>query len=426
MKLLTKTTLYYITVSLFIFFSGGIGIYQLVKNLEERKVRDELTDQMHRFTFDLKRLGEKLNNTTIVSGGLIEMKHIHDVSKPSVQFTDTLVYDKLRARMTPYKRLSFHLEINGGLYKVSIYKSVIESNYLIEQVALTVTIIVVVFLLAVYFLYRYFFGRIWSDFFDTINKIQHFDLSSPEKLSFPQSMIIEFNELNKVLTKMIDRISSDFEGLRDFSGNLTHEVQTPLAVIKSKASLLIQDEDVTENQMILAAEISQETSRISRLIKALSIFTKLDYHQYHNKEAIDLEAVINSRISLFDDFIEAKQLNVELEFKDKPAIEMNPELAEILFTNLIKNAIRHNIENGSIEIYCNQNHFEIKNTGNKLNFAPEILFERFSKASRNSESLGIGLSIVKKICDYYDFEIIYKNIEEDHNISLNFNTALIN
>ena len=420
MKLLTKTTLYYITVSLFIFFIGGIGIYQLVKNLEERKVKDELIDQMHRFSLDLRKIDADFRNTTIISGGLIDLKHVHNVTKPAVQFADTLVFDNIREKMIPYKRISFYLNNKGMLYKVSIYKSMIESNYLIEQVALTVTVIVIVFLLAVFFLYRYFFGRIWADFFDTINKIQNFDLSSPEKLNFPQSMIIEFNQLNQVLEKMIDKISSDFEGLRDFSGNLTHEIQTPLAVIKSKTGLLIQDAGVTKNQMVLASEINHETTKVSRLIKALSIFTKLDHHQFPHKEILDLGELVKSKILLFDDFIEAKQLEVKMNFMEKSAVKINPELAEILFTNLIKNAIRHNIENGKVEILCDKNRFEIKNTGTKLNIEPELLFERFSKASRNSESLGIGLSIAKKICDYYGFKISYQNPEKEHIISLNF------
>jgi len=420
MKLLTKTTLYYITVSLFVFFTGGIAIYQLVKNLEERKVIEELTDQMHRFRHDLQRIDADLQNTTIISGGLIDFKHVHNITKPSVQFADTLVFDNIRARWTPYKRLSFYLEIKGVLYKTSIYKSMIESNYLIEQVALIVTIIVIIFLLAVYFLYRYFFGRIWADFFETIHKMQHFDLSSPEELSFPKSMIIEFNELNDVLNKMINRISSDFQGLREFSGNLTHEVQTPLAVIKSKTDLLIQDKQASEAQMILASEINKETSRISRLIKALSFFTKLDYKQFPDKVNIDIVQLVKSKIALFEDFIDAKQLTTKIEAENDVQILINPELADILFTNLIKNAIRHNVFDGNIEIWVKKNSFGITNTGSKLDFDPKILFERFSKASKNTDSLGIGLSIAKKICDYYKFKITYKNAEEDHTIVLTF------
>lgn len=422
MKLLTKTTLYYITVSLFIFFIGGIGIYQLVKRLENQKVIEELTDQMHRFAFDLKRIKSDMQQVTLITGGLIQLEHVHEIKQPKIQFADTLIFDNIRNRFAPFKRLTFYIEVQGLLYKTSIYKSLIESNYLIEQVALIVTIIVIVFLLAVYFLYRYFFGRIWADFFLTIHKIQHFDLASPVKLDFPESMIIEFNELNQVLKKMIDRISSDFQGLKEFSGNLTHEVQTPLAVIKSKADLLIQDPDNNENQITLAGEISRETIRISKLIKALSFFTKLDHRQFPDKQTIELATIIRSKLEVFEDFMQAKTLKVNLKINSHPKISMNPELADILFTNLIKNAVRHNIQSGLIDIELEQKSITIKNTGKNIDIDPELLFERFSKASKNSESLGIGLSIAKKICTFYGFNILYHQNEGYHTISINFNS----
>ncbi len=420
MRLLTKTTLYYITVSLFTFFASGIIIFQLVKRMEEQKVIKELTDQMYRFSHDLSHLDTDITKIVFISGGLI---HIHEVnSRPniSIQYTDTLIYDYTGNNYTPYKRLSFYMEIQNGLYKISIYKSMIESNYLIEQIALIITMIVFVFLLAVYFLNRYLFGRIWSDFFITIDKIQHFDISSPGKLDFSESMIIEFNQLNLVLKRMIDKISSDFQGLREFTGNLTHEMQTPLAIIRSKTDLLIQDQNTNENQMQLAGEINNETMRLSKLIKALTLFTKLEHNQFPDKQLIDLEKVIHSKLEIFEDFIDAGSIKVNFEVRGNPEIFMSPELADILFTNLVKNAIRHNIPEGSLSIVILDNKLLIKNTGQQLNFDPNLLFERFSKASQNSESLGIGLSLARKICDYYGFEIKYSYGDGVHEIVVEF------
>lgn len=295
-----------------------------------------------------------------------------------------------------------------------------ESNYLIERVALIITIIVIVFLAAVYFLYRYFFGKVWSEFFETLKNIQDFDLQSPEKMKFPKSMIIEFNQLNQVLEKMMGRINSDFVGLKEFSGNLTHEIQTPLAVIKSKATLLIQDEDASETQMVLAGEISRETFRISKLIKALGLFAKLDNHQFPEKEVVDLEALIASKEEIFEDFIEAKNLTVNISYQDNPKLQMHPELADILITNLFKNAVRHNIEGGTVNIRITETSLLFENTGEALSFDPQILFNRFTKASKKSASLGIGLSLVKKICDYYNFKISYTHKDSLHKIELRF------
>jgi signal transduction histidine kinase len=397
----------------------------MVKRLEESKVKQELIDQMHRLSYDLGQMGKDIHIATILSGGLIQLEHVHNIENQPMHFADTLLFDKVRNRLAPFKRLSFYLKIQGVLYKTSIFKSMIASNQVIEQVALIVTIIVIVFLLAVYFLYRYFLGRIWSDFFETINKIQNFDINSPEKLIFPDSMIIEFNALNDVLKKMINKINNDFKGLKEFSGNLTHEIQTPLAVIKSKADLLLQDQYANKDQLALAQEISKETSRISGLIKTLTLFTKLDHHQFPNKETIELERLIESKLEIFEDFIEGKNISIYKEVKKVPQINMNPELADILLTNLIKNAIKHNISNGNINISIDTNCIEIKNTGNKLKFDPNILFGRFSKASQKGESLGVGLSIAKKICDYYGFKISYNFIGQIHKITLEFTPNLL-
>ncbi len=418
MNLLTKTTLYYVTVSLFVFFIAGIGIYRLLKSLEEKKVRKELQQHKTILIHNIDNENISLEKLKAASGSLVDFRLASSKYSAKEYYIDTLSLDEFSNKILPFKCLKFHTTINGKLYSVSICKPMMELNYLVEQIALTVTLITIIFLLVVYFLYRYFFAKIWSDFFATINKIQHFNPSSPEPIRFQKSMIIEFNELNNVLSKMIERINADFQALREFSGNLSHEIQTPLAVIKSKTNLLIQDSNISENQMRLASNINQETNKISRFIKALALFSKLDYKQFPNSEIIDIEIIINNILNDFEDFIHSKNINLDIETKDSLRLNMNPELADILFTNLIKNAVRHNVQNGKINIKISRNSFTIENTGYELEYDANLLFNRFVKNRRNSKSLGIGLSIVKKICDYYNFEINYLNKEELHRINI--------
>ncbi len=420
MNLLTKTTLYYITVSLFIFFIGGISIYKFVKSFEDNKVHKELNDHKLRLLHSLENKHISADELSVASGGLVSVSKLDSLIEAPERLVDTLILDELTNNIIPFRCLEFHTSIDGKAYKVSICKPMTELNYLVEQIALIVTIITIFFLLVVYFLYRYFFAKVWSDFFDTTEKIQNFNPASPERVEFPQSMIIEFNELNSVLSKMIDRINSDFQGLRDFSGNLSHEIQTPLAVIKSKTNLLIQDANISEKQMLLAGAITKETNKISRFIKALALFSKLDYHRFPDSENLGIKNIVEDILNDFEDFIENKNLSVEIETLENLRVEMNKELCNILFTNLIKNAVRHNIENGKIKITIAQNSFTITNTGCKLNCDANMLFDRFIKHKHNSASLGIGLSIVKKICDYYSFGIQYKNDDKLHVITLDF------
>ncbi len=420
MKLLTKTTLYFITVSLFVFFIGGIGVYQLIKKLENDKVNHELIGQMYKLSHDLSYSKNDLQKTTIIPSGLIAITHVHTVQKPPIQFKDTLMFDQVQNIYVSYRGLSFYLENNKYVYKIDIYKSLTESNYLIEKIAMMVTIMVLVFLLAVYFLYQYFFRQIWADFFNTISRIQNFDISSPEKLDFPESMIIEFNQLNAGLRLMTERIINDFKGLKEFTGNLSHEIQTPLAVINSKTELLLQKENLTEQQLQLTGEIHSETTRLSKLIKALSLLTKINNKQFTNKELIDLKNIITSHLRGVEDIIELKELKISTDFVSVPQIKMDAELANILIINLIKNAIRHNIQKGKIDIGLTEKSLSIKNSGLPLKINPKQLFNRFSKANPESESLGIGLSIIKKICDFYDFKISYIYKEPIHELILEF------
>jgi hypothetical protein len=86
---------------------------------------------------------------------------------------------------------------------------------------------------------------------------------------------------------------------------------------------------------------------------------------------------------------------------------MDPILADVFVVNLIKNAITHNIENGVITIEINGNELKISNTGEKLDLSDKNIFDRYTAFSKKSGSLGLGLSLIKKICELYGFTINY-------------------
>jgi len=104
------------------------------------------------------------------------------------------------------------------------------------------------------------------------------------------------------------------------------------------------------------------------------------------------------------------------------SVKINDYLADILLNNLISNAIRHNKENGEINIAMNEQKLFVSNTGTSLNFDPVQLFDRFKKGG-HSEGLGLGLAIVKQICDNYQFGISYSFKNELHSFEIRFHTT---
>ncbi len=102
---------------------------------------------------------------------------------------------------------------------------------------------------------------------------------------------------------------------------------------------------------------------------------------------------------------------------------MNESLAEILISNIISNAIRHNFDHGEIIVELENNLFRVSNTGPEPHINTTELFPRFKKESSSGDSLGLGLSIVKTITDIYGFSISYHYNNSQHVVEINFPPA---
>ena len=417
MKLLTKTTLYFVTVSLLVFFAGGAGLYKIMQNLVEHEVNADLYNRIHYLYDNISQLNS-LENVAFIATEPID---IQKVSKPvsyTYRLKDTVLYNRNVKGYMPYRQLSTTVKSGSNYYRIRIYKSLISSNYLIEKIALIITLMLVLFLTLAYFLNRHIFGKVWADFFDTLHTMQDFSLSNPRKELFQPSEIIEFNQLNRVLTEMTDKIINDYETVKEFTGNLSHEVQTPLAVIKNKTELLFQ-ESLNKKQYELTGSIYSATNRLSGIIRSLGLIARIDKNQFVDKTVIDVKALILRHTENFEALMASRNIVLETHFIGTPKVVMDKDLAETFINNLIKNAVRHNIENGFIRVWLSEKELVIENSGVDPKIPTEELFEQFSRAS-DKGFMGIGLAIVKKIIEHYHMKINYDYQDNVHRITVSF------
>jgi signal transduction histidine kinase len=263
-------------------------------------------------------------------------------------------------------------------------------------------------------------GKLWKPFNSTLQQIKQFNLSGKDQVHLEQTNINEFTELNNAVSLMTKRVSQDYDEIKNFTENASHEIQTPLAIIKSKLELLSQSENLNEEQMNSIQSISETTSRLSKLNQSLILLTKIDNKQFRETEQVDISELALHHLNNYEELLHAKNITVTKNIEPNLKLVMNENLAEILIINLITNAIKHNIDNGSIQIKITMNSFSVTNTGLELESDPSELFERFKKDKVNSDSLGLGLSIVKKICERYGFEITYHYSGLLHTTTINF------
>ncbi len=296
----------------------------------------------------------------------------------------------------------------------------LEAENLIEQIVITMTLMLVAFILSMFFLNRYFFRKIWDDFFFAVNKVQKYNLRDDPNLNLQISEVEEFQMLNEVFETLTDRIHKDYLSLKEFTENASHEIQTPLSIMRAKIELLLQYPGYKEDQVALISSLNEAVNRLSNINKVLILLTRIENNQYPELSKVHLKERIDYHLENFKEVIEARNISLESKLDNNVELNVNTVLADILIINLIKNAIRHNFDDGRLLIDLGSNSLEISNTGPELNIPSDQMFNRFVRSQNTSESIGLGLSLVKKICELYDFDIQYLYENKLHKLTVYF------
>ncbi len=417
MKLLTKTTLYIATLSLFLFFFMGIIFYQLLKNMSHSELNREL--------IGIKEVVVDIF-PHFLGGQLYGLPGIDSISilpalkdkRPEDRFGDTLMFDTRSGQYRTFRYLQFQSDHGGSSYTVKLFKSTTPADKLVERVTLMMTLMVIFFLAGIFFLNRFIFANLWKDFFDALEKLKQFDFVK-EPVILGDTDIQEFMELKKVLEQMTLRLSSDYKELREYTDHTTHELQTPLAVIKTKTELLMQSSNLGQDEMQLIQSIRASTDHLSRLNNTLALITRIENRQFTGRTEIDLGKLLNDHLENLQEFVELRAIKVDIKSTTTGMkVIMDLGLADVLITNLLKNAIVHNVDGGTISIEITGDRLVICNGGAPLPFREDDLYKRFARDTRKTGNFGLGLSLVKKICDYYGFIISYDYLELQHRFTI--------
>jgi signal transduction histidine kinase len=416
-KLFDSTNLYYILFSILTYIFVGVAFYVVVEHVIYQEVEDRLTVERRDFENFIKVHGTWDERSYFVENK-IELDPAGNLPADYSVFKDTLLYNRYSNEYVPFREHTFVSAIGPTLHKVSIRKSLIESKKLLKSITGTMLIVLSIGLLLLFLFQRRIARTIWEPFYATLASAKAFDLNEGRGLSLREEKIFEFNELNSVLHKMTDKIARDYTSLKEFTENAAHEIQTPLALINSRVEELIQQSNFSDEQMRWIQNIHESSIRLSRLHQALLLLSKIDNGQFFEHTAVDFHTRVTTKLQELEEFIAHKSLTVTVTQQSPFEVEMNPTLADILITNLLTNAIRHNLPDGLINITLTANTFTVANTGAPLTINPDRLFERFKKQHQSSASLGLGLAIVKKICDNYPMDIRYRHHENLHTLSL--------
>lgn len=317
----------------------------------------------------------------------------------------------------PYRVLQTGFYGQDGIpYHLEIRTSTVEEDDLMLDLASALLVLYVVLVLSLYLINEFILRRAWRPFKVILDNLNHYRFGKKEDLKPIQTNVLEFNRLNQDIQQMWQRNEQVFEEQKLFLENASHELQTPLAITINKLELLMEDESLTETQLVQLADAKDSLQRMVNLNKSLLMLSRIENKQYRDTEAIDFNRLIHGLVDDLADFIAFKDINVVWQEKGTFVFTMNKGLAVILISNLLRNAIRYNhAAEGKIWIEILADSISIQNTGKVDPLPQELIFKRFHKGEQDSSSNGVGLAIVKSIIDSYkDLSITYTFEQEKH------------
>ena len=418
MNLIVRITIVFVIVSLMVFLIGGYISYTILT--------EEVTLEQQRFLIErlerVERVIENQEPTDTIRWGKLIVIPLDDLREEQRRFSDTLVMHSQLDRMEPHLRLDVIKNFNDRSYEISLYDIVIEPDDIKEGVQESLTAMYLILLgavLVIGFISSYVILR---PFNGTLSLIKNFSLTEPSSsVRFPRSRIKEFDKLNGFLNDMTSKVRTDYQALKEFSENASHEMQTPIAIIQAKLEILLEGGDLNENQINQLVTAQNTLKRLSSLGSSLSLITKIENKEFSEEEEVDVHETLSRMLEEFKELFELKSLEVTTTYETKDlVIRVNKVLFELLLTNIINNAIRHNLKNGKVIVTINERELVIANSGAELEMPPNELFRRFKKSNQSSQSIGLGLAIVKEICELYDYHISYSYQNKLHTVRINF------
>lgn len=210
--------------------------------------------------------------------------------------------------------------------------------------------------------------------------------------------IREFRQLSDAALDMGNRSYKAYEEQKQFIENASHELQTPLAIVRGKVELLAESEGMTEQQMEQLDEIYATLGRAVKLNKSLLLLSRIENGQYTEMEDVSVDEILDELLPDLMDIYEHKQVRLIRKREEQPfIIRCNHSLAQILVSNLVKNSLLHNREGGELQVLTTPTSLVIKNTGD-VPLDGEKLFRRFYHGmDGKKDSTGLGLAIARSL-----------------------------
>ena len=392
-KIYRKYTL--MTLALVILL-GGIFFYNIIMFFVHQSDNHTLMEFKENLELYINDTG-RLPSNSLLNKGRISHQWIDQNLTIEPQFSDTVVYSSFKGENVVYRTLTYTQDTPQGTALITLWQTSMDTEDIISAIIISLLSFFILYAFFSLWWNRWFMRKLWSPFYQILNQLNKIELTDRDFIDIENCNVDEFNSLAKVANRMLFRINDDYMTLQGLTETTSHELQTPLSIIKAKIELIQQDSTFSEKQFEQIKTLETAIDRLARLNRFLLTIARINNNQFVVHEKLILNQYVDEFLDSYSDFIDMKKIRVQKYYENCFELVIHPQLAEILVSNLLSNAIRYNVSDGKLDIIISSNSLRISNTyGNKI--PTGNLLARFKKSNELKDSTGLGLSIVDSIC----------------------------
>ncbi|AEV33465.1 signal transduction histidine kinase [Owenweeksia hongkongensis DSM 17368] len=425
MKLVNQS-LKYLSISILLIVAVWASVFYINMLHEIKGSIDEGLENYKRLIILNTQKDSTILTKTYFDESFFTIKEIEKEHALSIKdrYIDTLIYmqdaDDEELEAEPVRMLSTAFENNGRFYELKIANSMVEEDDLIKTLLWDIVWLYIILIASIILINNIVLKKLWKPFYNFLQQLKNYRLGNTPNLPHVQTKTKEFTDLQEAVNTLLERTIATYEQQKEFIGNASHELQTPLAIAINKLELLLEKGDLQDSQAESVAEVFQIIERLIRLNKSLLLLSKIDNKQFFDNQSISINELVQQNVSDLGEFADYKNIDISVSEKHQLTVHMDASLANIVVSNLLKNALFHNMEGGSVQIDLLEHLLKISNTGKAQSLDAKTIFNRFQKSDSETTGTGLGLAIVKAILDLQDFTLQYSFENNLHCFEINF------
>lgn len=397
MRLIRRTYFYTLRWILPVTVLGTVMCFFTIEYIAHEETDEFLTYEMQRI-IDYHKENGNLSDFHNVA------EILPDRYYPQPIFRDTLLLEPADNEMVPYRELRFSLKHKGRNMGIVVRHLLLGTDDIIEGTVFIVVTLMLLMAVVIFLMLNRVAGRIWKPFYSTLNRLTSYKIQE-EAPEFESSDIEEFQRLNGTLSGILRQMHEDYRSKKEFTENISHELQTHLAIIRLHTEKLLNELGEEDPRLEELQTIYRASSDLIRIQKSLTQLSQISAGEFSNVKAVNLEKVVRKVLGYYEEPIQMKSIDLVEELQ-KCKVHVDEGLAEILVNNLVKNAVKYCSEEGTMRVHLDKKRLIVENTGVTYHGNPAEMLKRFSHGPGGNT--GIGLSIVQEICNRYGFKLRYE------------------